>query len=118
MLFSDVSDGEWYAEAVAWAAAKGVITGYPDGSFGPDDPITREQLAVMLYRYVGSPAVSMSVLNFTDADQISDYAQQAIAWAVANGIMNGKGGGVLDPQGTATRAEVAQMLLNFVSYMA
>lgn len=116
--FSDVADSAWYAEAVAWAATNHVINGYPDGRFGPNDPITREQLAVMLYRYAGSPPVSMNGLNFVDADKVSDYARQAIAWAVANGILNGKGNGVLDPQGTATRAEVAQMLLNFVSSMA
>ena len=116
--FSDVADGAWYAEAVAWASAKGIIAGYADGRFGPNDPITREQLAVMLYRYAGSPAVSANGLNFVDAGAISGYAQQAIAWAVANGVMSGKGGGVLDPQGNATRAEVAQMLLNFVSSMA
>lgn len=116
--FSDVADDAWYAEAVAWAATEQVITGYPDGRFGPNDPITREQLAVMLYRYAGSPAVSVGGLNFVDAGKVSGYAQQAIAWAVANGIINGKGNGVLDPQGTATRAEVAQMLLNFVSSMA
>lgn len=115
--FSDVSDGKWYAGAVAWAAEKGIVTGYPDSSFHPNDSITREQLAVMLYRYVGSPEVSTDELNFVDANEISGYAKQAIAWAAANGIMQGKGGGVLDPKGTATRAEVAQMLLNLVSSM-
>ena len=94
-----------------------IVTGYPDGRFCPGDSITREQLAVMFYRYVGSPEVNADELNFVDVDQVSGYARQAIAWAVANGIMNGRGGGVLDPQGTATRAEVAQVLLNFVSSM-
>lgn len=115
--FTDVSADKWYTEAVAWAAEKGIVTGYPDGSFHPNDSITREQLAVMLYRYVGSPEVSTDELSFVDADEISGYAKQAIAWAAANGIMQGKGGGVLDPKGTATRAEVAQMLLNLVSSM-
>ena len=113
--FSDVAAGRWYTEAVDWAAEKGVVTGYPDGSFRPNDAITREQLAVMLYRYAGSPEVSTDGLSYVDADEISGYAQQAIAWATANGIMQGRGNGVLDPKGNATRAEAAQMLLNFVS---
>ena len=113
-VFDDVS-GDWYAEAVQWAAGQQIVTGYDDGRFGPDDSISREQLAVMLYRYAGSPAVSGAALNFSDAGSVSDYAREAIAWAVSVGVMNGKGNGVLDPLGGATRAEVAQMLLNFVS---
>lgn len=112
--FSDVGDS-WYTEAVNWAVSQSIISGYGDGSFGPNDEITREQLAIMLYRYAGSPTVSSSGLPFVDADEVSGYAQQAIAWASANGIMSGKSGGVLDPKGGATRAEVAQMLLNFVA---
>lgn len=112
--FSDVGDS-WYTEAVNWAVSQSIISGYGDGSFGPNDEITREQLAIMLYRYAGSPTVSSSGLPFVDADEVSGYARQAIAWASANGIMSGKSGGVLDPKGGATRAEVAQMLLNFVA---
>lgn len=115
--FSDVTGG-WYAEAVSWAAGRNIITGYAGGEFRPDGEITREQLAVMLYRYAGSPAVSGSSLPFSDAASVSGYAREAIAWASANGIMSGKGGGVLDPQGGATRAEVAQMLLNFVASLS
>ena len=113
--FPDVSAGAWYAEAVSWAAGNSIVSGYADGSFGPLDPITREQLAVMLYRYAGSPAAEASLDGFADAGAIGGYARDAVAWAVANGVMKGKGGAVLDPQGTATRAEVAQMLLNFMS---
>lgn len=114
-VFPDVSAGAWYAEAVSWAAGNSIVSGYADGSFGPLDPITREQLAVMLYRYAGSPAAEASLDGFADAGAIGGYARDAVAWAVASGVMKGKGGAVLDPQGTATRAEVAQMLLNFMS---
>ncbi len=105
-------DGAWYADAVAWASANGVVTGYQNGAFGPDDPITREQLAVMLWRYTGSPAARQT-LRFSDADQISGFALQAMQWAVQNGIINGYANGTLNPRGNATRAQVAQMLQNF-----
>ena len=81
--------------------------------FGPNNNITREQLAVMLYRYASSPAVTGSVTGFNDAGQISSYAKNAMAWATTNGVMNGKGDGRLDPKGLATRAEVAQMMQNY-----
>lgn len=111
--FEDVAPGAWYAQAVQWAAAEGIVSGYGDGTFAPDDKITREQLAVMLYRYSGSPAVSNQKLNFADADQVSGFAHEALRWAVSEGIIGGKGNGVLDPKGTATRAEVAMVLMNF-----
>ena len=113
--FSDVTGSAWYAEAVQWASEKKVVTGLSDGVFAPDAPITREQLVVMLYRYMGEPAVSGSSLGrFSDSGTVSDWAAQAMSWAVANGVVNGSNG-ALNPQGSATRAEVAQMLMNFVS---
>lgn len=112
--FTDVSSGAWCAEAVAWTAERGVVSGYGGGLFGPDDPITREQLAVMLWRYAGSPAASGGELRFHDADQIEAHARDAMCWAVENGVMNGKGGGILAPKGLATRAQAAQMLKNFL----
>lgn len=112
--FSDVSGEAWYAEAVRWAANQGIVSGYGNGKFGPNDPITREQLAVMLWRYSDSPAAAEKELNFTDTDKISDYAQEALRWAVENGVLNGYGNGRLDPQGQATRAQVAQMLKNLM----
>ena len=113
--FSDVTGSAWYAEAVQWASEKKVVTGLSDGVFAPDSPITREQLVVMLYRYMGEPAVSGSSLGrFSDSGTVSDWAAQAMSWAVANGVVNGSNG-ALNPQGSATRAEVAQMLMNFVS---
>lgn len=113
--FPDVGDSDWYASAVKWAAENDIVRGYADGSFGAEKFITRQDLAVILYRYVGSPAVSASTLDFKDADNISGYAADAMRWAVSNGILNGKGDGILDPLGNATRAQVAQILLNFLS---
>ncbi len=101
----DTTGGEtWYAKSMAWAVAYGVSDGTdPEGS------ITREQLVTMLYRYANSPEVdaAMGMAGFVDTDAVSDWAQTAMRWAVENGILTGKDGGRLDPQGSATRAEVA-----------
>lgn len=112
--FPDVPLNEWYADAVSWAYGRGIIKGYDNGLFGPGDDITREQLAVMLYRYAGSPVPPNLLLNFTDAYKVSDWAQHAVRWAVDQCILNGKGNGILDPTGKATRAEAAQMLKNYL----
>ena len=114
LQYGDVSTDTWYTEAVRWAASQGIVSGYGDGTFGPDDPITREQLAVMLWRYSGSPAAGSKELDFNDTDEIGGYALEALRWAVENGILNGDGSGGLGPQGQATRAQVAQMLKNFI----
>lgn len=114
MDFSDVAGEAWYTEAVRWAASQGIVGGYGDGRFGPNDPITREQLAVMLWRYSGSPAATNKELHFADADKASDYALDALCWAAENGVMSGYGDGRLNPVGLATRAQVAQMLKNFI----
>lgn len=114
VTFSDVSSDAWYAAGVSWAAENGITNGYGDGQFAPNQSITREQFAVMLWRYAGSPAVVGQTLNFTDADKASDYALEALRWAAANGILNGYGDGQLDPGGLATRAQAAQMLKNFL----
>lgn len=111
--FTDVPPGDWYAAPVSWAAAQGIVLGFPNGQFKPNDNITREQLALILYRWADSPAVSDAALNFTDADQVSLWALDAICWAVDQGILSGKGGGILDPTGNATRGETAKMLMNF-----
>lgn len=113
--FNDVAEGMWYTNAIAWAAENGVVSGLGNGKFGPNDNITREQLAVMLYRYAGSPAAGGSLDGFADAGKVSGYAQNGLVWATGNGVMSGKGGGMLDPQGLATRAEVAQMLYNYLN---
>ena len=112
--YSDVSSDAWYADSVAWAVENGIASGYGDGQFGPNDSVTREQFVVMLWRYVGSPKASRRDLEFADADRVSDYAQEALCWAVENGVLNGNDSGQLVPGGTATRAEAAQMLKNFM----
>ncbi|MEQ2456991.1 glycoside hydrolase family 2 TIM barrel-domain containing protein [Flavonifractor hominis] len=99
----------WYEKAMTWAVAEGIT----DGT-NPEATITREQLAVMLYRYAGSPATEGSLTGFADASSVSAWAQDAMEWAVAEGILTGKDGSALDPQGTASRAEVATMLMRFV----
>ena len=112
-LFNDVADGQYYTEAVAWAAGKGIVNGYGDGTFGPGNSITREQLAVMLWRYAGSPASAGTLDGFNDRDKIHAWAADALAWAVEQKIVSGRGGGILDPIGQATRAEVAAMLMRY-----
>lgn len=111
--FSDVEDGAWYAAGIRWAAACGIADGYSGGLFGPGDTITREQLAVMLWRYAGRPAPTRLRLDFPDADQVSGWALDALCWAEELGILNGRGN-LLAPSGFATRAEAAQMLKNFL----
>jgi uncharacterized repeat protein (TIGR02543 family) len=111
--FSDVTTG-WYANAVNWAAAEGIVAGVGDGKFAPDQPISRQDLAVMLWRYAGSPEPRKNELDFSDAGKVSEYAWKALCWANENGIVNGKGNRVLDPKGKATRAEAAQMLKNYI----
>ena len=112
--YSDVSGDAWYADGIAWAVENGIANGYGNGTFGPNDSITREQLAVMLWKYAGSPKASGQDLSFTDADQASSYAREALSWAVENGILSGYTNGQLAPGGTATRAQAAQMLKNFM----
>jgi len=114
--FKDVSPDAYYVNAVAWAQKKGIIAGYGNGMFGPDNSITREQLAAMIWKYAGSPAAadSQGLASFKDAEEISAYAQNALAWANQKGIINGKCGTLLDPKGPATRAEAAQIMQNFL----
>ena len=112
--FSDVAGGAWYTEDIRWATSQGIVGGYGNGTFGPNAPITREQLAVMFWRYSGSPAATNKEPHFNDTDEISGFALEALRWAVENGILNGYGDGRLGPQGQATRTQVAQMLKNFI----
>ena len=111
--FRDVGDA-WYTDAIRWAAGEGIVKGYPDGTFRPDSPITREELATMLYRYAGSPSVSDTPLSFEDAERISGYAEDAVRWAVDQGILMGKPGNVLDPRSGATRAETAAIFARYL----
>jgi len=112
---NDISDDAWYAEAVLWASENGIVKGYPDGSFAPDLPITREQLAVMLWRYAGSPRECGDIMStFPDAKNVSDYAKAAMEWAVSNGIIKGDNSRNINPKSHATRAHAAQMIMNFM----
>ena len=117
-IFDDVSASAWYADAVAWAAANGVVAGNGDGTFSPEDPVTREQMAVIFRnyaRYVGRLNVHIigDISGFTDAGKLSDWAISAMQWAVGSGLISGKGNGVLDPVGNSTRAEAATVLMKF-----
>ena len=116
--FTDVEAGKWYADAITWTAENGIFAGYGKDKFGPDDPITREQLAAIFYRYADYKGYDLAVKGnldkFKDADKITDYAKTAMQWAVGSGLMKGKSGNLLDPQGTATRAEIAAMLHRFI----
>ena len=111
--FADVDAEAYYGTAIYWARLNGIASGYSDEKFGPDDPITREQLVAILYNYSSSPTSSQTLEGFTDTDKISSYALNALRWAVEQGILQGKGDGVLDPTGQATRAEVAAILQRF-----
>ena len=116
--FTDVEAGKWYADAITWTAENGIFAGYGKDKFGPGDPITREQLAAIFYRYADYKGYDLTVKGdldkFKDADKITDYAKTAMQWAVGSGLVNGKSGNLLDPQGTATRAEIAAMLHRFI----
>ena len=116
--FTDVEAGKWYAEAITWTTENGIFAGYGKDKFCPDDPITREQLAAIFYRYADYKGYDLTVKGdldkFKDADKITDYAKTAMQWAVGSGLVKGKSGNLLDPQGTATRAEIAAMLHRFI----
>ena len=120
--FTDVSSSDWYDKAASWAQSKGIITGYEDGRFGPNDPLTREQLALILYNYAKSEGHSTStkadLSKFADGTSTSPWAQQAMSWAVGEGLLSGRGVNMLYPTGTATRAEVAQIMMNFCENVA
>ena len=112
--FTDVGADAWYAKAVAWAANAGIVNGYPDGSFGADDTITREQLLVMLYRYAGNPGIAAAGLQILDAGMVSPYAVQAVNWAIETGIISVSDNTAVRPQDDATREEAAQIIWNFM----
>ncbi len=120
MDFDDVDPAAYYAEAIRWASSEGIAGGYGNGSFGPDDPITREQLAVMLYQYAWNMGYDLSIgedtniLSYADAFTVSEYAVSALQWACGAGIISGTGdGSTLTPQGEATRAQAATVLMRF-----
>ena len=116
--FTDVEAGRWYADAITWTTENGIFAGYSKDKFGPDDPITREQLTAIFYRYADYKGYKLTVTGnldkFEDADKITDYAKMVMQWAVGNGLIKGKSENLLDPQGTATRAEISAMLHRFI----
>lgn len=117
--FLDTVSGSWYSTGVSWGASKSLIQGYGNGTFGVEDPVTREQMAAILYRYAQYKGLDVSVgedtniLSYTDAGQVSEWAIPAVQWAVGAGLMQGNGNGILNPQGYATRAEVAALLMQY-----
>ena len=124
MDFTDVAEGEWYTDAVRWAAGADIVGGYGNGEFGADDTITREQLAAILYRYAVYKGYDVSVgedtnlLSYADFADLSEYAIPAMQWACGAGIVNGTSESTLTPQGEATRAQVAAMLQRFCQQYA
>lgn len=119
--FTDVKNGQWYTDAIAWASENAVVTGVGGGKFDPDGSVTREQLAVVLFRYSNSLEMDTShrksLDSFPDAGKVSPWARDALSWAVAVGMINGIGSGsqaTLSPQGSATRAQVAAILMRFI----
>ena len=118
MRYADADEGAWYGEAVRWAASTGVVTGYTESSFGPNDAITREQLAAILYRYIktqgqGFTGMWYFPLRYDDAASISSWADEAMHWCVMKGLLNGTSETTLSPQLTATRAQLATILQRF-----
>ena len=117
--FRDVGEGIWYTDAILWAADTDVVTGYSNGNFGPGDNINREQMAVMMYRYAAYKGYDTSVKadfgQYQDAGRVSDFAQEAMQWAVGEQIITGKYNETqLDPQGNASRAECATIMMRFM----
>ena len=121
--FKDVADGMFYTKAVAWAAANGIVNGYADGTFQPDQTISREQMAAILYRYAQYKGCDVSVgedtniLSYTDAAQVAEYAIPAFQWAVGAGIINGTTATTLSPKGSATRGQVAAILHRYCEWI-
>lgn len=109
------------SSAVKWAVKNEIVDGYGNGKFGPEDVITREQMAVILYRYAAFKGLDMTktadLSKFTDSGKISSWAKPALSWAAAEGLVSGKGSGILDPLGSATRAEAAAILHRFCENM-
>lgn len=118
MIFEDVPASEWFYSPILWANQNDIINGTSPTTFEPLEDISRQDLALMLYRYAGKPAVTGDLDGFTDADQVGDWAEEAMTWAVAEGIVQGDTPTTLNPTGTATRAEAAAMLQRFLENAA
>ena len=119
MPFADVAEDSWYAKAVRWAAAEGIVSGVGEGRFAPADGLTREQLATILYAYEkhnggGFKGMWMFLLNYPDRADVAEWAYEPLCWMTMHQVMSGKDSGKLDPKGLATRAECAQMLMRYL----
>lgn len=112
--YTDMNGTEWYGKAVSWASGRGIIAGYEDGSFRGETNISRQDLIAMLWRYAGSPKGSGSLNAFRDADSVAPYAQEAMRWAIGRGIIYGRGQDAIEPEGLATRAEVAAIFQRYL----
>lgn len=119
--FTDVPADMWYAVGTAWAASKDIVNGYGDGTFGPDNEVTREQMAVIMYNFTKAMGYDVtgnaSLDKFSDSALVSSWATEAMQWAVGAGVMNGNTDGTLNPKGTATRAQVATIMMNYVKIL-
>lgn len=113
--FADVAADAYYADAVSWETEQGIVTGTSQTAFSPDESVTREQMAALLYRYAGEPSAAGDLSAYADADSVSAYASDAMAWCVENGVLNGTDGSRLEPAASATRAEVAAVLQRFAA---
>lgn len=114
-IFSDVNKDSWYYDYVNTAYFEGYATGYEDGSFAPSDNITRQDMAVLIYRYLGSPETVLDLAQFSDSEEISDYAKTAVSYLYGKNVINGMGDGTFSPKDRATRAEAAQMIYKVIS---
>lgn len=114
-VFADVSSDAWYSDAVAWAASQGIMSGYGNGRFGPNDAVSREQGIAVLWRNAGSPPPANTATSFHDRDTISSYAVTAVDWARESGIVNGTADGHFDPKSNITRGETAVLLHRYLS---
>ena len=120
--FEDVAPDAWYAEAVNWAAETGIVKGTSETTFSPEEPVTREQLATILYRYAAAKGWGFAgewdyPLPYADADRISDFAREAMAWMTMTGVVGGMGDGTLAPGDGATRAQIAAMFQRFCGWI-
>lgn len=112
--YTDVRPGDWHYQAIEWATKEGILAGYGNGKFKPNQSVTREQLVAILWRHAGEPEPRSTTLRFYDSSKVSDYAWEAMCWGTEQGILQGRSNGYLVPKGTATRAEVAEMLKNYL----
>lgn len=117
LYFQDIETGTWFIDSVIWCAENGIVTGTDPYHFSPHNPVTREQVALMLWRLAGWPDCDTAAI-FTDGERINLWSRAGVNWAVSAGIITGKPGGYFDPQGWATRAEVAQMLMKYDQWRA